>query len=136
MTKTEVDGEDGAHEMGDYLQVFLYRIPKENHDAMVAVQGQLKGVFKKHGTLSSKYFQLNPTEPFKGFTTLAKSISSSQAEELWLELDFYSNREDRDRVMGRIAQDPEFRQLLGEELRLFSPGTTVSQNEFSRAVRA
>ncbi len=124
-----------ASELAGHLQVFVYRTPKQNHDAIVGVQDRLKGIFRQHGTLDSEYYQLSPTEPFKGFKTLAGSISASEEEEVWLELDFYTDQKNRDQVMARIAQDPAFRQLLGEERALFSPGTTVLQNEFSRIAR-
>jgi hypothetical protein len=59
---------------GSYAQLFVYRIPKKNYDAMLLLQKQLAGIYRKHGTLLSEFFQLNSAETFQGFTSIAKTV--------------------------------------------------------------
>jgi hypothetical protein len=48
-------------ETGNYLQLFLFRAPKKNHDAIVQNQEQFVPWFKKHG-VRIEYYQLGESE--------------------------------------------------------------------------
>jgi hypothetical protein len=48
-------------ETGNYLQLFLYRVPKKNHDAIVKNLKQFVPWFKKHGA-RVEYYQLGRSE--------------------------------------------------------------------------
>ncbi len=104
-------------EPGTYLQLFLYRIPKKNHDTMMHLQNQLADIFGKHGMVRSEFFQLTNAETFKDFTNIDKTISAGQDEEVWVELESYRDREHRDEVVAKIRQDPSagplFRRVIG-----------------------
>ncbi len=83
--------------------------------------------------LRSEFFQLSPTEPYKGFESLFESMSANQDdEEVWLELEFYRNRKDRDQVMAKIGKDSTAHRLLGQVMGLFTPGAVNLQSEFNR----
>ena len=74
--------------IGSEMDNFVYRIPKTNHDAMVQPNQQFGGVIKKYG-VPYLVFQLNNTEaPMKAITNVAKTISASEDDGVWIELIF------------------------------------------------
>lgn len=100
MTESPKEEETGTH-----VQLFVYRIPKKNHDAMVQLESQLTAIFRKYGILRSEFFQLSDTKTFEGFTSIAKTISANQdEEEVWVELESYRDRKHRDEVVAKIEQ--------------------------------
>lgn len=106
-----------ASEDGSYVLLYVYRVPKQNHDALVQLKDQLVRAFVKHGTLRSDFYQLTTTETFAGFASIAKTISAQANEEVWVEIDYYRGRDDRDRFVENTGRDasliPLFRQLAG-----------------------
>lgn len=120
-------------ETGNHVQLFVYRIPKKNHDAMVQLESQLKAIFRKHGILRSEFFQLSNTETFEGFTSIAKTVSSNQDdEEVWVELESYRDRKHRDEVIAKIEQDAGAGPLFGQVLSLMTQGYSCIMGELSR----
>ena len=77
-------------QIGSQLQVFFWRLPKKNHDAMVQFAKQVNDLFRKQGMQPPEVFQLNSnskTSEEMGFTNIANTISANQdEEEIWLEL--------------------------------------------------
>src|SRR5688500_16819581 len=59
MEKTESATE--IEETGNYLQLFLYRAPKKNHDAIVKNLKQFVPWFKRHG-VRIEYYQFGNSE--------------------------------------------------------------------------
>ena len=47
-TSNVIEKEEGS---GNLLQLFIYRAPKKNHDAMVQLNKQCAEFFRKHGSL-------------------------------------------------------------------------------------
>jgi len=120
-------------ETGNYIQLFVYRIPKKNHDAMVQLESQLTGLFRKHGIMSSEFLQLSNTETFECFTSIAKVVSANQdSEEVWVELESYRDRKHRDDVVARIEQDASARPLFEQVMSLITQGYSCIMGEFSR----
>lgn len=120
-------------ETGTHVQLFVYRIPKKNHDTMVQLQSQLTGIFKKYGILRSEFFQLSDTKIFEGFTSIAKTVSANQDdEEVWVELESYRDRKQRDEVVAKITQDPSAGPLFGQVMSLLTKGDSCIMGEFKR----
>ena len=120
-------------ETGSHVQLFVYRIPKKNHDAMVQLESQLTTIFRKHGILRSEFFQLSNTETFEGFTSIAKTVSSNQEdEEVWVELESYRDRKHRDEVIAKIEQDASAGPLFGQVMSLLTQGYSCIMGDLSR----
>jgi uncharacterized protein YbaA (DUF1428 family) len=99
MSKTVRNGQGG------YVQLFVYRIPKGNRDSMQELLKDIAEMLKRHGTLFSEFYRLFSPEAFQGFTTIFKTFSNGADEELWIELDHYVSREQRDHAMIEIGKD-------------------------------
>ena len=79
--------------IGNEVDHFVVRAPKRNHDAKVQLGKQFADILRKYGGPNPLYFQLNNTEaPMEGITTIAKTVSVKQDEDVWLQLTFYRDR--------------------------------------------
>ena len=120
--------------IGTYTQLFIYRIPKNNHDALIQLQQKLTSVYRKHGTLNSEFFQLASGETFEGFTNISNAVAADMsAEEVWVELDHYKDFNHRNEVVASVGQDPEAGPLFGELPGIVSAGYSITQGEFNRS---
>jgi uncharacterized protein YbaA (DUF1428 family) len=67
---------------------FVYRVPKKNHDAMMQLNKEFGDIIRNYG-VAHLVFQLSNTEaPMEGITNIAKTVSATQDEEVWMELIF------------------------------------------------
>jgi hypothetical protein len=78
-------------QIGNQVQLFLWRLPKKNHDAMVRFAKQVNDLFRKQGMQPQEVFQLNnnnaKTSEDMGFTNISNAVSANQDDdEIWLEL--------------------------------------------------
>jgi uncharacterized protein YbaA (DUF1428 family) len=118
--------------IGSEVAHFVYRVPKKNHDAMMQLNKQFADIMRKYGS-PHLIFQLNNTEaPMDGITNIAKTVSASQDEEVWMELIFYRDRKHRDEVCAKIQNDENMERLYKQSVDLLSPGSSFVMGEFSR----
>lgn len=113
-----------------YVQLFLYRVPKKNCGALQLLLRKIVGKLGEHGTLHSEFYQLHSSEAFKGFTTIARTFANAPDEELWAELDHYTDRTHRDRVMASLAKDESAGALFRQLGPLVSEGYSIVMGEF------
>ena len=117
---------------GSYSHIFIYRISNENHAAMISLQKQLTQLYRKHGTLSSEFYQLVNTNVFEGFTGLGKVVDAKPDEEVWVEVDTYQDAEQFKKVVEAVGGDKTSDPLFGQLYTLVSKGYSVVMGEFSR----
>ena len=118
--------------IGSEVSHFVYRVPKKNHGAMMQLNKQFADIMRKYGA-PHFIFQLNNTEaPMEGITNIAKTVSASQDEEVWMELIFYRDRKHRDEVGAKMQNDENMERLYKQSVDLLSPGSNFVMGEFSR----
>src|SRR6185503_17001384 len=66
---------------GNYIVMFIYRVPKKNHEALISLGKQVNDMFNKVGVLRSEVFRLSKTEDMMGFTNVSKIVSASNDQE-------------------------------------------------------
>jgi hypothetical protein len=76
-------------QIGNQIQLFLWRLSKKNHDAMMRFAKQVNDLFRKQGMQPPEVFQLNnnnaKTSEDMGFTNISNAVSANQDEdEIWL----------------------------------------------------
>jgi uncharacterized protein YbaA (DUF1428 family) len=130
MNKTKLQTK--VREEGSYVQLFAYKIPKQNSQQMVNLQKQLTSMYRNHGTLHSEFFRLGSRETFEGFVSIAKTVATSSDEELWVELEYYNDRKHRDGVVASVKKDECGGPLFGELKRLISQESRIVMGEFER----
>jgi uncharacterized protein YbaA (DUF1428 family) len=118
--------------IGNEVDHFVYRVPKKNHDAIVQLSKEFGDIIRNYG-VTHLVFQLNNTEaPMEGITNIAKTISATQDEEVWLELIFYRDRKHKDEVGAKMRNDERMGTLWQRSMALVSPGTGFIMGEFNR----
>ena len=118
--------------IGSEVAHFVYRVPKKNHEAMMQLNKQFADIMRKYGS-PHLIFQLNNTEaPMDGITNIAKTVSASQDEEVWMELIFYRDRKHRDEVGTKMQNDENMERLYKQSVDLLNPGSSFVMGEFSR----
>jgi len=68
----------------------------------------------------------------EGITNIAKTISATQDEEVWLELIFYRDHKHKDEVGVKMRNDERMGPLWQRSMELVTQGTSFIMGEFSR----
>ena len=124
---------ENEQKIGSHAQIFIYRIPKKNHDAIVQLNKQIKDTLSKHGPLHSEFFYLSSTETVMDFVNITETVSAKQdEEEVWVEIQSYRDRNHRDEVMVNMEKDKNCESLYQQYLDLITPGSRTIIGEFSR----
>ena len=114
------------------VAIFLYRAPKENHDALVKVNKHSHNFFMKHGVLKFEVFNLNARKNMMEFVNIAKTISAGDNEEVWMEIQSYRDIKHVQEFMKAIEGDKSGDEMYAEFMRLITPGSIVTFGDFSK----
>jgi hypothetical protein len=115
------------------IRLYIYSIPKKNHDAMMHNQSQFDETFHKHRILGYKTLQLNRSDDSEGFVSLSTLVSSNKDEEIWLDLEEYKNNDHLNDVGNRMEDDKDGVNLMKEFINLVSPNSKIIKADFSKA---
>lgn len=130
--KVHGTGKGESSTAGEYAQVFLYRVPKANHEAFANTEGKLAALFLKHGILRSEFYVLGDARIFRGFQDLRVVLEATPEEEVWVEVDTYRDAEDSLRVIADIGKDPATGPLFAQVIQLATPGVLCAQGNAER----
>jgi uncharacterized protein YbaA (DUF1428 family) len=122
-------------EIGSQVQLFVWRIPKKNHDSMVKLQKQFNDILIKHGTLRVEIFQLTNTDTYDGCTNIFNSISANKDEEIWVELQSHKDLKRMDEITSEIMEDESMQAegpLIKQFMDLVIPGSGMIMGKFTR----
>jgi uncharacterized protein YbaA (DUF1428 family) len=118
--------------IGSEVDHFIYRVPKKNHDLTVQLCKEFGDIIRNYG-VTHLVFQLSSTEaPMDSITNIAKAISATQDEEVWLELIFYRDLKHKEEVGAKMRNDERMGTLWQRSMQLVSPGTGFIMGEFNR----
>ena len=118
---------------GNYIVMFIYRVPKKNHEALIRLGKQVNDMFNKVGVLRSGVFRLSKTEDMMGFTNVSKIVSASndQEEEVLLETQTYRDHKHLAEVGAIMEKDKSAIMLYQQFINLIVPNSCIF-GEFSR----
>lgn len=122
-------------EIGSQVQLFVWRIPKKNHDAMVKLQKQFNDILIKHGALRIEIFQLTNTDTYDGCTNIFNIVSANQDEEIWIELQSHKNLKRMDEITSEIMEDESMQTeglLIKQFMDLVAPESGMIMGKFTR----
>ena len=114
------------------IEIFLYRAPRKNHDELVEVNRQSRDFFTKHGASSFEVFSLANRENVMEFENLSKTISASEDDEVWLEIQSYRDAEHVKAFVASMEGDKSLEPLYKRFMELITPGSAVSFGGFSK----
>ena len=118
--------------------MFIYRVPKKNHEALISLGKQVNDMFNKVGVLRSEVFRLSKTEDMMGFTNVSKIVSASndqeeeeEEEEVLLETQTYRDHKHLADVGTIMEKDKNAIMLYQQFINLVVPNSCIF-GEFSR----
>jgi uncharacterized protein YbaA (DUF1428 family) len=133
-------------ETRNYLQHFLYRVPKKNHDALVQNLKQFVPWFKKHGA-RVEYYQLGRSETKAAIDSakqsgmdvmdsidkiLATATEDEEIEEVWIEQQYFRDYKHCEEVYSKMMQDKSIEPLGNEFFGLITQEKKMITGGFNR----
>lgn len=121
-------------EIGSQVQLFVWRIPKKNHDAMVKLQKQFNDILIKRGVLRMEIFQLTNTDTYDGCTNIFNTVSANKDEEIWIELQSHRDLKSMDEITSEIMKDEMHAEgsLVKQFMDLVTPGSGMIMGKLTR----
>jgi uncharacterized protein YbaA (DUF1428 family) len=130
-------------ETGNYLQLFIYRAPKKNHDAIAKNLMQFVPWFNKNG-VRVEYYQLGKSETQGAIDSakesgmdimenVAKILSTDEdEEEVWIEQQYFRDHNHCKEVYTKMMQDKSIEPLGNEFFGLVTQGKKLITGGFIR----
>lgn len=132
---------------GNYLQHFIYRVPKKNHDAIVRNLKQFIPWFEKQGA-RVEYYQLGRSETDAAMESAKQSgmdvmdsidkalftaaTEVEEEEEVWIEQQYFRDYEHCKDVYSKMMQDKSLEPLGNEFFGLITQGKKLIIGGFNR----
>ena len=131
---------------GNYLQHFIYRVPKKNHDAIVRNLKQFIPWFEKQGA-RVEYYQLGRSETDAAIESAKQSgmdvmdsfdkalftaATEVEEEEVWIEQQYFRDYEHCKDVYSKMMQDKSLEPLGNEFFGLIAQGKKLIIGGFNR----
>ena len=111
----------------------IYRVPKNNHDAMLQLCEEAYGMLKQYGILHYDIFKLsNNHVPMDGFDNIANIVSANQDEEVWIESIYYKDRQHMKETMSKMEKDERMGESMKQSMALLPTGAKFIMGEFER----
>jgi uncharacterized protein YbaA (DUF1428 family) len=144
--ENKIESSMEIEETGNYLQHFIYRVPKKNHDAIVQNLKQFIPWFKKHGA-RVEYYQLGRSETQSAIDSAKQSgmdfmdsidkvLSTAAAEdddeEVWIEQQYFRDYKHCQDVYAKMMQDKSIEPLGNEFFGLITQGKKMITGGFNR----
>ena len=144
--ENKIESSMKIEETGNYLQHFIYRVPKKNHEAIVQNLKQFIPWFKKHGA-RVEYYQLGRSETQSAIDSAKQSgmdfmdsidkvLSTAAAEdddeEVWIEQQYFRDYKHCQDVYAKMMQDKSIEPLGNEFFGLITQGKKMITGGFNR----
>ena len=111
----------------------VYRVPKNNHDAMLQLCKEAYDMLKQHGILHYDIFKLsNNNMSMDGFENIANTVSARQDEEVWIESIYYKDQQHMKEVMSKMEKDERMGESMKQSMSLLPSGAKFIMGEFER----
>jgi large subunit ribosomal protein L17 len=126
----------------NYLQLFFYRAPKKNHDAIAKNLKQFVPWFQKHG-VRIEYYQLGNSETQAAIDSakesgmdvmesVPKALSIDEDEEVWIEQQYFRDYKHCEDIYAKMMQDKSIEPLGNEFFGLVTQGKKLITGGFIR----
>lgn len=130
MSRSNID-KNSTQDVGQ-VGIYLYRAPKENHEALVKINQHSHDFFMRHGVLKFEVFNLTSRDDMADFTNVSRTISASEDEEVWLEIQSYRDAEHVKEFVKAMEGDKSGDKMYNEFMKLITPGSIVTFGDFGK----
>jgi large subunit ribosomal protein L17 len=138
----KIESTTTIEETRNYLQLFFYRAPKKNHDAIAKNLKQFVPWFQKHG-VRIEYYQLGNSETQAAIDSakesgmdvmdsIDKAISTDEDEEVWIEQQYFRDYKHCEDIYAKMMQDKSIEPLGNEFFGLVTQGKKLITGGFIR----
>jgi uncharacterized protein YbaA (DUF1428 family) len=126
-------GKSTAKEITNHLEVVFYRVPKKNRDAVTKNLKKFVPWFEKQGA-RIEYYQFAGSQTMEGMPMLSldRTLSATNDEDIWVELQYYRDSKHRDDTFAKMMQDKSLEPLGNEFFGLITKGSNLVTGGFSR----
>jgi uncharacterized protein YbaA (DUF1428 family) len=142
--ENKIESTTEMEETGNYLQLFVYRAPKRNHDAIAKNLKQFVPWFKKHG-VRVEYYQLGNSEiqaaidsaresGMDVLDSIGKALSTAEDEEVWIEQQYFRDYKHCEDIYAKMMQDKSIEPLGNEFFGLVTQGKKLITGGFIRLI--
>ena len=121
-------------EIRSQVELFVWRVPKKNHDAMVKLQKQFNDILIKHGVLRMEIFS-SPIQTPTMVANIFNTVSANQDEEIWVELQSHRDLKRMDEITSEVMKDEIMHAegpLVKQFIDLVTPGSGMIMGKFTR----
>lgn len=129
--KNDNAAEPATRETENHVEVFFYRVPKKNREAIEKSLNKFRPWFQKRG-IALEYYRLGDYKMMEGMEGIAKVVSVAEDEDLWMETQHYRDRKHADDTFASMMKDKEIEQLGQEYLGLITQGKNMVAGGFDR----
>jgi large subunit ribosomal protein L17 len=138
----KIESTTTIEETRNYLQLFFYRAPKKNHDAIAKNLKQFVPWFQKHG-VRIEYYQLGNSETQAAIDSakesgmdvmesVPKALSIDEDEEVWIEQQYFRDYKHCEDIYAKMMQDKSIEPLGNEFFGLVTQGKKLITGGFIR----
>ena len=111
--ENKIESSMEIEEMGNYLQHFIYSVPKKNHDEILENLRKFVAWFKKNEIRLEDY-QLSNNQTMEAMESITKIPSVTEDEDVWIELQHFRYQNHSEDGYTKMMQDASLK-LLGDE---------------------
>ena len=124
MSKTESQVES-------HIEVFLYRVPKSNRDALEKNLKKFVPWFNQNG-VRIEYYKFANSETMEGMESITKVLSAAEDEVVWMELQYFRDYDHCKDIYAKMMQDKSLEPLGNEFFGLITQGKSLVTGGFGR----
>jgi uncharacterized protein YbaA (DUF1428 family) len=129
--ENKIESSMEIEETGNYLQHFIYRVPKKNHDAIEPNLRKFVPWFKKNEIRLEDY-QLSNNQTMEAMESITKTPSVTEDENVWIELQYFRYQNHSEDGYTKIMQDASLKLLGDESFNLITQGKSMMTGVFSQ----
>lgn len=129
--ENKIESSMEIEETGNYLQHFIYRVPKKNHDAIEPNLRKFVPWFKKNEIRLEDY-QLSNNQTMEAMESITKTPSVTEDEDVWIELHYFRYQNHSEDGYTKMMQDASLKLLGDEFFNLITQGKSMMTGVFSQ----
>lgn len=127
MSKTDSPNKETAN----HVEVFFYRAPKKNHDAVAQNLKKFVPWFNKN-EVGIEYYLFGGSETMEGMESIAKTLSTGEDEDVWMELQYFRDYAHCKDTYAKMMKDKSIEPLGNEFFGLITQGKSLVTGGFGR----
>jgi uncharacterized protein YbaA (DUF1428 family) len=122
---------ESSNKTANHIEVFFYRVPKKNRDAVAKNLKKFVPWFKANG-VGIEYYQFGSSETMEGMESIAKTLAAAEDEDVWMELQHFRDYDHCKDIYAKMMQDKSLEPLGNEFFGLITQGKSLVTGGFGR----